>query len=312
MPRTLANGIELEYETFGDRESGRPLVILRGLGTQMVQWVPAFRDGLVSRGHYLVTLDNRDVGKSQWFDEAGLPSLPDVAAALRDGREPPLAYTLDDMADDVVGLMDALGIESAHVAGMSMGGMLTTVVGFRHPARVRSLVAIMASTGNPALPPPTPAAMEALMSPAPREREPFIEHHLRTSKVIASPGYPTPDPARAEMAGRVYDRAFHPEGTARQYAAIMASGDRREDIATITAPTLVIHGVDDPLVPVEAGRDIAATIPGARLLEIPGMGHDLPAGLADTIADAIAGHTLEAEARLVAEAQRQEQTEAAC
>ncbi len=297
MPRAQANGIELEYETFGDRETGRPLVILRGLGTQMIQWVPAFRDGLVSRGHYLVTFDNRDVGKSQWFDEAGVPSLPDLAAALREGREPPLAYTLHDMANDVVGLMDTLGIESAHIAGMSMGGMLTTVIGYRHPQRVRSLVAIMASTNNPALPPPTAAAMEALMSPAPRGREAFIAHHVRTSKVIASPGYPTPDEARAAMAARVYDRAFHPEGTARQYAAVVATGDRRKHIATITAPTLVIHGVDDPLVSVEGGRDIAANIPGAELLEIPGMGHDLPAGLADTIADAISDHTRKAEAR---------------
>ncbi len=296
MPRAHANGIELEYATYGDRAAGRPLVILRGLGTQMIQWAPEFREALVAGGHFLMTFDNRDVGKSQWFDESGIPSLPDVVTAVQEGREPSLPYTLHDMADDVAGLMDALEIETAHIAGMSMGGMLTTVVGYRHPDRVRSLTPIMASTGNPELPPPTPAAMEALMSPAPTERELFIEHHLRTAVVIGSPGYPTPDGVRAEMAARVYDRAFHPAGTARQYAAVVASGDRRVDLATITAPTLVIHGVDDPLVPVEGGRDIAATIPGAELLEVPGMGHDLPPGLWQTIADAISDHTRKAEA----------------
>jgi pimeloyl-ACP methyl ester carboxylesterase len=295
MPRAQSNGIELEYETFGDRESGRPLVIIRGLGTQMIQWASQFREGLVERGHFLVTFDNRDVGKSQWFDEAGVPSIPEVTAAVQEGRDPGLAYSLEDMADDVIGLLDFLEVDSAHIAGMSMGGMLTTVVGYRHPDRVRSLVPIMASTGNPSLPPPTPAAMEALMSPAPRERDAFIAHHVRTSKAISSPGFPTADEARAEMAARVYDRAFHPEGTARQYLAIGVSGDRRKDLSTITAPTLVIHGIDDPLVSVEGGRDIAATIQGAELLEIPGMGHDLPVGLCETIADAITDHTRKAE-----------------
>ena len=294
MPRASANGIALEYETHGD-PAGRPLVILRGLGTQMIQWPPPFRDALVASGHHVVFFDNRDVGKSQWFDDAGAPDLSAVMKALKAGAAPPVPYTLDDMADDVVGLMDALAIETAHVAGMSMGGMLTTVVGHRHPARVRSLVPIMANTGNPALPPPTPAAMEALTSPAPREREAFIEHHVRTSKVIASPGFPTPEEQRREMAARVFDRAFHPEGTARQYAAIVASGDRREALAGITAPTLVIHGTDDPLVHPEGGRDIARTIPGAELLEIEGMGHDLPPGLCGRIAAAISEHTRKAE-----------------
>jgi pimeloyl-ACP methyl ester carboxylesterase len=297
VPRALANSIELDYETYGDRECGRPLLILRGLGTQRIQWPDAFLEALVRAGHFVVAFDNRDVGESQWFDEAGLPDIPGVMAALREGRDAGLAYSLDDMADDVVGLMDALGLVSAHVAGMSMGGMLTTVVGARHPDRVRSLVAIMASTGNPALPPPTPAAMEALVTPAPREREAFIAHQVRFGKVLASPAWPTPDAERAAMAARVFDRAFHPEGTARQYVAIGASGDRRAALATITAPTLVIHGLADPLVPFEAGRDVAATIPGADLLEIEGMGHDLPVALAPRIADAIASHTAKAEER---------------
>ena len=295
MPRAQANGIELEYETHGNAGSGRPLLLLRGLGAQMIAWAPGFKQALVAGGHYLVTFDNRDVGLSSWLDDAGMPSLPEIAAALEEGREPEVPYTVHDMADDVAGLMDALGLETAHIAGISMGGVLTTVFGYRHPDRVRSLVPIMASTGNPKLPPPTPAAMKALMTPAPSDREAFIDHTLWTQKAIASPDYPTPDEARAELAGRLYDRAFHPAGTARQYWAIVAAGDRREAIATITAPTLVIHGVDDPLISVEGGRDIAATIPGAELLEIPGMGHDVPPGLQETIAAAISDHTRKTE-----------------
>lgn len=291
MARITANGIEIDYATHGDRDTGRPLMLLRGLGTQRIQWPPSFLDALVASGHFVVTFDNRDVGKSRWFDEAGVPSIPDIAAAVREGRDPGIAYDLHDMADDVVGLMDALDIGTAHVAGMSMGGMITTIVGYRHPARVRSLVAIMASTGNPDLPPPTPEALEVLMTPAPREREAFIAHHVRSGKVIGSPRFPTPDAERAEMAGRVFDRAFHPEGTARQYVAIGVTGDRRPRVATITAPTLVIHGTDDPLVPIEAGRDIANTVPGAAILEIEGMGHDLPEALCGRIAAAISEHT---------------------
>jgi pimeloyl-ACP methyl ester carboxylesterase len=156
MSRIIANGIGIDYATQGDRDTGRPLNLLRGLGTQRIQWPPAFLAALVAGGHFVVTFDNRDAGKSQWFDEAGLPSIPDITAAVREGRDPGIAYDLNDMADDVVGLMDALDLETAHVAGMSMGGMITTLVGYRHPDRVRSLVAIMASTGNPDLPPPTP------------------------------------------------------------------------------------------------------------------------------------------------------------
>jgi pimeloyl-ACP methyl ester carboxylesterase len=297
MPRAQTNGIELEYATHGDAASGRPLLMLRGLGTQMIQWAPEFVDALVAGGHYLVTFDNRDVGRSTWLDDAGQPSLSEITAALQQDRDPAPPYTLGAMADDMAGLMDALGLETAHVAGISMGGMLTPVFGHQHPERVRSLVSIMASTGNPALPPPTKAAMEALMTPAPSERAAYIEHFVWTQKAISSPGYPIPDEARAEMAGRVFDRAFHPAGTARQYAAIVAAGDRREAIASITAPTLVIHGLDDPLVPVEGGRDIAATIPGAELLEIPGMGHDVPPGLYATIATAISDHTRKSESR---------------
>ena len=176
-----------------------------------------------------------------------------------------------------------------------MGGMIVQVLGYRHPGRIRSVVSIMSSTGNPALPRPTPEAMEVLMTPSPRERDAHADHHVRTAQVSGSPGYPIPEPELREMANRVYDRAFDPAGVARQLAAVFGHGDRRERLAGVKAPTLVIHGIDDPLVPVEGGRDTAAHVPGARLMEIPGMGHDVPPGLAVTLADAIASHTHAAE-----------------
>ena len=152
MARIIANGIELDYATHGDRDTGRPLMLMRGLGTQRIQWPPALLDALVAGGHFVVTFDNRDVGESQWLDEAGVPSIPDLLAAVEAGRDPEVPYDLNDMADDVVGLMDALGLETAHVAGISMGGMITTVVGYRHSDRVKSLVPIMARPGDPAQP----------------------------------------------------------------------------------------------------------------------------------------------------------------
>ena len=297
MARITANGIELDYATHGDPGSGRPLMLMRGLGTQRIQWPPTFLEALVAGGHFVVTFDNRDVGESQWFDHAGEPSIPDLLKAVEEGREPDIAYDLNDMADDAVGLMDALGLATAHIAGISMGGMITTVVGYRHPDRVRSLVPIMASTGAPDLPPPTPEAMAVLTTPAPRERAAYIARQIRNGKALGSPAFPTPDAERAEMAGRVFDRAFHPEGHLRQFVAIGATGDRSEHVARITAPTLVIHGTADPLVPVECGRDIAKKVPGARILEIEGMGHDVPVALCERIASAISDHTRAAEGR---------------
>ncbi|MCP5071286.1 MAG: alpha/beta fold hydrolase [bacterium] len=294
MPRAKLSDVELDYEVHGGPE-GRPLVLLRGLGTQRIQWDPVFCQALVDAGHQLVVFDNRDAGLSTHLNGAGRPDLPAVMQAVREGSPPPVPYTLDAMADDVIGLMDELDWTSAHVAGISMGGMITQVVGCRHPGRVRSLVPIMASTGNPTLPPPTPAALECLLSPAPEERSAYIEHSLAGALVFGSPGYPLDRDAYRELAGRVFDRAFDPDGVARQFAAVQAHGDRRPRLARITAPTLVIHGLDDPLVPVEGGRDTAASIPGAELQEIPGMGHDVPPGLFQQLASAIGDHTRKAE-----------------
>lgn len=295
MPIANLGTIEIEYEILGEPDA-RPLLIIRGLGTQRIQWDPRFCEKLLEGGHRLVMFDNRDAGLSTHLRAAGRPDLAQVMQAVATGEPAPVPYTLDDMADDVVGLMDAIGIETAHVAGMSMGGMIAQTLAIRHGSRLRSLISVMSTTGNPEVPPPTPAALEALMSPAPNDRSAYIEHHIATSRVIGSPGYPTDEGERRDIAGRVFDRAFDPNGVARQFAAVQAHGNRRPRLASVTTPTLVIHGTDDPLVPVEGGRDTAAAIPGADLLEIPGMGHDLPPGLFDILADAITAHTRKSEA----------------
>jgi pimeloyl-ACP methyl ester carboxylesterase len=294
MPRVRANGIELEYDTFG-RASDAPLLLIMGLGAQMVLWDEEFCDQLAQRGHHVIRFDNRDVGLSTKFDHAGTPNL---LAMMQPGADrSAAAYTLDDMADDAAGLLDALRIESAHVVGASMGGMIAQTVAYRHARKTRSLVSIMSSTGNPALPPARPEAMAVLMTPRPLDRAGNVEAAVTASLVIGSPGYPQDTARLRARAAMMFDRAFTPLGTLRQMAAIYAHGNRVPRLAAVTAPTLVIHGVDDPLVPVEGGRDTAKSIPGAELLEIEGMGHDLPPGLWTRIADAIAGHTRKAEAR---------------
>lgn len=295
MPRVAANGIEIEYETYGEADA-RPLLLLRGLGTQLIHWDPEFCRRLAGAGHYLVIFDNRDVGLSTHLHSAGRPDLAQAVAALQSGHDPKLPYRIQDMAGDVVGLMDALGLRSAHIAGISMGGLIVQVTACEYPERIRSMTSVMAATGNPELPGPTPAAMQALMEPAPGERGPYIEQTVASSKVFGSPGFPTSDAVLRERAGQAFDRAFDPDGIARQMAAIQTSGDRRPALAALTVPTLVIHGADDPLVRVEGGRDTAATIPGAELRVIEGMGHDVPPGLYDVFVDAIAAHTSQAEA----------------
>lgn len=296
MPRARLGELELEYMAWGDRARGRPLLLVRGLGTQMIDWPDEFCETLVEHGHFLVAFDNRDVGLSSWFDEAGVPNISKLRERLARGETPELPYTLDDMADDVVGLMDVLELPSAHLCGMSMGGMIAQVACYRRPERVRSLVSVMSGTGNPELPRPTHAAMKALLTPPPTGREAYIAHQVQSAQAFAGPDYPVPDEVRAARAARAYDRAFHPAGAARQYAAILAHGDRSERLAAVRAPTLVIHGLADPLLPPEAGRDTALRIPGARLLEIPGMGHEIPAALVPRIAEAISRHTEAAEA----------------
>ena len=294
MPRASANGIELEYETFGN-PGDRPLLLLRGLGTQMIHWDPRLCEQIAGGGHQLVIFDNRDVGLSTHFEAAGSPDLGAIVRALQAGDEPDVAYRLADMAGDVVGLMDALGFESAHIAGISMGGMIVQQVAIDHPDRVRSLTSVMSSTGEPGLPGPTPEAQVALSSPAPRERGAYIDQNVANQRVFTGDGFPFDEEARRELAGRAFDRAFDPEGVVRQMAAIVASGSRHEALSEVRIPSLVIHGKSDPLVPFEGGAATARAIPGARFMPIEGMGHDLPEGTWSQWVPALTAHTVAAE-----------------
>lgn len=278
--RAAANGIEIAYETFGS-PAGRPLLLIMGLGAQMVLWDDEFCELLADQGHHVVRYDNRDVGLSTHFHEAG---VPDVGAAMTGNPTP--AYLLSDLADDAAGLMDALGWESAHIAGASMGGMVAQQFAIQYPQRVRSLTSIM-STPGPAVGPPTPEASAALMSPPAPDRETAIERSYEVWAVIGSPGFEMDRERVARVAAISYDRAFDPAGTARQLVAILASGDRTEALKGLDVPALVIHGEADPLVRLAGGEATAAAIPGARLVTFPGMGHDMPRQLWKQITGAI-------------------------
>ncbi|WP_432925257.1 alpha/beta fold hydrolase [Microbispora sp. CA-135349] len=270
--RATANGIEICYEVFGE-PGGRPVVLIMGLGAQMISWPEELIGLLVESGHRVVRFDNRDAGLSTHFTPA-------------DGQAPVTSYLLDDMADDTAGLMDVLGWESAHVVGASMGGMIAQALAIRHPARVRTLTSIM-STPGPRVGQATEAAMTALTAPAPQDRDEALARAVETARVIGSPGYEMDVERVTRVAAEAYDRAFDPAGTARQFIAIRRSGDRTEGLRGLSVPALVIHGEDDPLVTLEGGIATADAIPGAKLLTFPGMGHDLPQPLWPVIAEAI-------------------------
>ncbi len=293
MPNVTANGIQIEYDTFGD-SSAPPLLLIMGLGAQMILWDEEFCEQLAAKGHYVIRFDNRDIGLSTKIDEAGVPDIMQAMGAMASGAEIESPYTLDDMADDAAGLLDALGIDKAHVCGASMGGMIAQTIAIRHPDRVSSLTSIMSTTGDRNLPQAEPDAMAVLLTPAPTEREAAIEHSMNIWRTIGSSGFPLDEERTRNRATLSFDRCFHPEGMARQLVAILAHGDRTPALGSVTAPTLVIHGVTDPLVPVECGRATAKAVPGADLLEIEGMGHDMPVGAWPQIVDAISAHVSKA------------------
>ena len=288
MSKAAANGIHIEYETLGD-PAARPLLLIGGLATQLIQWDDDLCEDLARRGHYVIRFDSRDAGLSTKCDEAQQANL---VQRTKGEKSSPL-YTLDDMADDSVGLLDALGIGKAHICGTSMGGMIAQTIAIRHPSRVLSLISIYSTTGNKDLPPPKTEVVKLLLAPAPRERDAYIEHMMVVFKAMAGRGFAFDEAWTRMITGRAYDRSFSPEGTARQVNAVMNQRNRKKALASVTAPTLVIHGTDDPVVPVEAGRDTADALPGAHLMLIDGMGHDLPHGGAwPRIVEAIAAHTL--------------------
>jgi len=292
MPNVTANGIQIEYGTFGE-PSSQPLLLIIGLAGQLIFWDEQLCWQLAESGHYVIRFDNRDVGLSSKIDEAGEPEVMKAVEALMLGQEINPPYTIEDMADDAVGLLDALFIEKAHICGMSMGGMIAKSFAIRYPERVLSLTPIYRPTGNPDLPQHKPEIMEVLLTPPPEEREPCIEHTLKVFRTIAGPGFPFDEEYHRKMAAQAYDRAFYPQGVSRQLMAIMAQSNRKPALASVSVPTLVIHGADDPLVPVEGGKDTVEAVPGAELIIIDGMGHDLPSGKGawPQIVDAIADHT---------------------
>ncbi|HEY2436739.1 MAG TPA: alpha/beta hydrolase [Solirubrobacteraceae bacterium] len=267
MSRAKSNGIELEYETFGDGGAA-PLLLIGGLGTQMTSWDKEFCELLAGRGFYVIRFDNRDAGLSTWMH--------------RDDE-----YTLDDMAADAVGLLDALGIPAAHVVGASMGGFIAQLIALNHPERVLTLTSMISGPGGEDEVQPTPEAMEVLLAPAPQTREERIELGLWAKQKLLGPADPYDDAYERDNVARAVDRAYHPGGFVRQLQAIAAAPSRLSRLGSLRIPTLVVHGDADILVPVENGRRVAAAVPGARLLEVAGMGHDVPRRVWPEVADAI-------------------------
>ena len=294
MPGVTANGIQIEYETFGD-PSDRPLLLIIGLGGQLIQWDESLCQNLASRGHYVIRYDNRDTGLSGKFDQAGELNIMEALGKIMSGDKSVATYTIEDMADDAAGLLKALGIPAAHICGMSMGGMIAQTLALRHPSRVLSLTSIYSNTGNPKLPQPKPEVLGALITPPPAEREANTRHMLSLFKMIAGPSFLFEEEWIRRTMAASYDRCFYPQGMARQLIAILTQNNRTSALASIKVPALVIHGTADPLVSVEGGKETAAAIPGAELILIEGMGHDLPYGGAwPKIIEAITAHTLKA------------------
>jgi pimeloyl-ACP methyl ester carboxylesterase len=265
------NGIELAYQEVGDPEA-EPLLLIMGLGTQMLGWDEELCVQLAERGFRVVRFDNRDIGHSTMLEAAGVPSRLDLFL----GRRGSAAYLLSDMAADTIGLMDHLGIESAHVVGASMGGMIGQALAIERSGRVKSLVSIMSTTGGRTVGTPSLRAFGMMLAKAPRGRDAYVERIVKTFRLIGSPSYPMDEPLFREMAGRMYDRSHNPKGVLRQMHAITASGDRTAALRKLSLPATVIHGTRDPLVRPSGGRATARAIPGARLRIVEGMGHDLP------------------------------------
>ena len=288
MQLLTSNGITLEVEDHGSPQ-GEPLLLIMGLGMQLVAWHEDFVAGLVKRGFRVIRFDNRDVGLSQSFDHLGVPNLALQSVKHLVGLPVPSPYTLRDLADDTAGLLDALGIASAHVCGASMGGMVAQQLAAHHPQRVKSLTLMMTSSGSRRLPGPSLKVRGSLLSRPDDAKniDSVIAHYVGLYRLIGSPGYPASDAWLTDRLGRSVRRSHRPQGTARQLVAIAADGDRSALLHRLRQPTQIIHGAADPLVPVAAAHDLAAKIDGARLDVIDGMGHDLPSALWPRFAEGI-------------------------
>jgi pimeloyl-ACP methyl ester carboxylesterase len=285
VPQAKVNGIEIEYITEGD-PSDPALLLVMGLGAQLTTWPDGFVDGLRRRGFCVIRYDNRDSGLSTKFE-----GLPDIATLFMGADLSSTVYRIEDMADDGAALLGTLGITKAHVVGASMGGMITQALVINHPELFLSACSIMSTTGDRAVGAPTGEALTALLRPVATSRDEAIQAGVEGSIVIGSPGYPTDERILRERAAAAYDRSYCPDGTVRQLGAILGSPDRTEGLHGVDMPFLVVHGEADPLVTPSGGDATAAAVPGSRLLTFPGMGHDLPEALWDTITDAIVANT---------------------
>lgn len=290
----LRNGIELCWD---ERGQGPTLLLVMGIGAQLVLWPEGFCDALAERGFRVVRFDSRDVGRSSRLEDAPVPRVGATLAAMLLGLPSRAPYTLEDMAEDAAGLLDALEVEEAHVVGVSMGGMVAQTMAITHPHRMRSLVSIMSTTGKRGVLISEPGALRALFQPPPRTREQAIARSRDFFRAVGSPGYER-DPREVEaQAGQAWDRGTYPRGVLRHLAAIAASGDRTPRLRSVQVPTLVLHGTKDPLIRPVGGELTAAAIPNAKLRWIEGMGHDLPRPLWPLLADLIAGHAHAADAQ---------------
>jgi pimeloyl-ACP methyl ester carboxylesterase len=287
VARVKANGIEIEYETFGAKRDPALLLIM-GLGAQLTLWPDSLCESLASRGFFVVRYDNRDVGLSTDFGAAGIPNLMEAFGKLMKGEKLDAPYLLSDMAADATGLLDALDIDRAHMVGASMGGMIAQILAATSAQRTQSMVSIMSTSGRPGLPMGKPEAVAMLSAQPPgTAREQLIAHAMKLRSVIGSPGFPADPTELRILVERNIDRRWYPQGAARQYLAVMASGPRVDLLRTVRVPTLVLHSEDDPLLPVECGRDIASLVPGAKIETWPGWGHDLPAQMVPRLVESI-------------------------
>ncbi len=290
MPEVQANGISIHYDEHGD-PSDPAILLIMGFASQMTLWPIELVEALAGRGFRVIRHDNRDIGLSHKFDGVQGPGIPRMMLMNMIGLRPKVPYGLADMADDSAGLLDALGIERAHIVGASMGGMIAQHVAARHPHKTQSLTSIFSSTGHRRLPRSRKEAMKALIKrPASMDEDVLIEHGMWVARTIGSPAYPSDEGRLRERIRANLRRSIYPEGVVRQLGAIVADGDRRAMLKDIGAPTLVLHGEEDPLIPVAHGHDTAAHIAGAQIKTVPGWGHDLPLELVDWLAEEIACH----------------------
>jgi pimeloyl-ACP methyl ester carboxylesterase len=287
-----ANGLSLEVEDSGPAGDREPVLLVMGLGMQLTAWPQSLVDALVAAGHRVIRFDNRDIGLSTWLDHLGTPNLLWETMKLRMGLPVRTPYTMADLAADGFGVLDALGVASAHVVGASMGGMVAQRMALAAPERVRTLTSIMSSSGARRLPGPQSRVLQVMLSRPKDHSEPVVlAHYVRLFQAIGSPGYPEAvEVLRQRILDSVRRGGYHPAGSARQLAAIAADTTRAEALRDIRVPTLVVHGVADPLVPLACGEDTARRVPGAQLVTIPGMGHDLPPGVVERLLPPLTAH----------------------